>query len=225
MVFFLKRERIILSEALQDAAIRLGHRGSHPGKSGIERRLRYHFFFHNMNMKEDEFVNGCKDCQIFTDKKITEPIRPHSVPSRYWEKVAVDLFGPMPSSNHVVVVQDLASCFPATKVASSSKASKVIPALEQIYDAYGNPEKQLSANGPPFNSKEMDTFSKERNITLEKTPPMHPSANPAETFMKLVGKAMEIAAYNRVPEKKSQSQLLSNYRDTPHLSTCIAQKP
>ena len=71
----------------------------------------------------------------------------------------------------------------------------------------------------------MDTFSKERNITLEKTPPMHPSANPAETFMKLVGKTIKIAAYNRVPEKKALPQLLSNYRDTPHPSACIAQKP
>ena len=154
-------------------------------------------------MKVDQFVKGYKDCQLFTDKKTTEPIRPHSVPSRCWEKVAVDLFGPMPSSNHVVAVQDLASHFPAAEVVSSSKASKVIPALEQIYDAYGNPEKQLSDNGPPFNSKEMDTFAKERNITLEKTPPMHPSANPAETFMKSVRKTMKRAAYNHVPEKKN----------------------
>ena len=208
----LKRERISLSEALQDEAIPLAHRGSHPGKSGIERRL-------------DQFVKGSKDCQIFTDKKITKPIQPHSVQSRCWEKVAVDLFGPMPSSNHAVEVQDLASCFPAAKVASSSKASKVIPALEQIYDAYDNPEKQLSDNGPPFNSKEMDTFSKERNITPEQTPPMHPSANPEETFMRLVGKTVKIAAYNRVPEKKALSQVLSNYCDTPHPSACIAQKP
>ena len=65
----LKGERIILPEALQDAAIRLAHSGSHPGKSGMERRLRYHFFFHNMNMKVDQFVKGCNDCQLFTDKR------------------------------------------------------------------------------------------------------------------------------------------------------------
>ena len=70
--------------------------------------------------------------------------------------------------------------------------------------------------------KEMDTFAKERNITLEKTPPMHPFANPAETFMKSVGKTMKIAAYNHVPEKEELSKLLSNYRDTPHPSACMA---
>ena len=128
----------------------------------------------------------------------------------------------MPSSNHVVVVQDLASHFPAAKVVSSSSASKVIPVLEQIYHAYGNPKEQLLDNGRPFNSKEMDTFARESNIILMKTPPMHPSTNPAETFMKSVRKTMKIPAYNRVPKKKALPQLLSNYHDTPHRSTCIA---
>ena len=106
-----------------------------------------------MKMNVDQFVKGSKDRQLFTDKKTTEPIRPHSVPSGCWEKVEADLFEPMPSSNRIVVVQDLVSCFPAAKVVSFSKASKVLPVLEQIYYAYGNSEKQLSDNGPPFNSK------------------------------------------------------------------------
>ena len=127
----------------------------------MERRLRCHFFFHNMNMKVDQFVKGCKDRKLFTEKKTTEPIRPHSVPCRHWEKVAVDRFGPMPSSNHVVVVQDLASRFPAAKVVSSSKASKVIPALEQIYDAYGKPEKQLSDSGNGHVCKGKEHYTRE----------------------------------------------------------------
>lgn len=57
----------------------------------------------------------------------------------------------MPSNNHVVVVQDLGSRFPAAKLVSSTKVTKVIPALEDIYNAYGNPEIQISDNGPPFN--------------------------------------------------------------------------
>ena len=38
----------------------------------------------------------------------------------------------MPSSNHIVVVQDLTSQYPAAKIVSSTKASKVIPALADI---------------------------------------------------------------------------------------------
>ena len=64
-----KDDRIVLPEALQELAIELAHRGSHPGQSGIERRLRFHFFFHGMFEKVKKFVMQCKECAIFVDQK------------------------------------------------------------------------------------------------------------------------------------------------------------
>ena len=217
----MKGDRIILPESLQLLAIKLAHQGSHPGQSSMERRLRYHFYFHQMNMKVEKFVKECTDCNIFTDKKLKEPQKSHEVPDQCWKKVATDLFGPMPSRNHVVVVQDLASRFPVAKLVSSTSADKVLPALSEIYNAYGNPEEQLSDNGPPFNSAAMVKFANERDINLEKIPPLHPSANPAETFMRPLGKAMKIAHHNNQEEKKTIENLLQNYRDTPHPSTGV----
>ena len=43
-----KVDRIILPKSLQEKAIALAHCGSHPGQSGMERRLNYHFFSYNM---------------------------------------------------------------------------------------------------------------------------------------------------------------------------------
>ena len=120
----LKGERMVLPEKLQPKAIELAHRGSHPGISGLERRLRYQFFFHNMQSKVKELMKTCEPCNIFTDKKTCYPIIPPTVPTKCWESVAVDLFGPMPSSKHVVVVQDMASRYPAAKLVSSTAASK-----------------------------------------------------------------------------------------------------
>ena len=145
----------------------------------------------------------------------------HEVPEKNWSKVAVDLFGPMPSRNHIVVVQDLASRFPAAKLVRSTKASNVIPVMTEIYNNFGNPEIQLSDNGPPFNSAAMDQFCKSRNIETEKIPPLHPSANPAETFMKSVGKTMKIAHQHKQGEAAALSNLLNNYRNTPHPATRI----
>lgn len=218
----LKGDRLILPESLHLKAIQLAHRGSHPGQSGLERRLRYHFFFHHMFEKVKNFVQNCHDCQFFTDKKTRHPLKHHEVPAKCWESVAVDLFGPMPSSRHVVVVQDLASRFPAAKIVQSTKAEKVLPVLEEIYGAYGNPAKQLSDNGPPFNSKAMETFSNARGIQLQKISPLHPSSNPVETFMKPLGKAMKIANHNKKSEKEALSMLLQNYRDTPHPATGVS---
>ena len=43
-----KDDRIVLPESLQQLAMELAHRGSHPGQSEIEWRLRFLFYFHNM---------------------------------------------------------------------------------------------------------------------------------------------------------------------------------
>ena len=128
----MKGERIILPEKLQTLAMELAHRGSHPGQTCIQWRLRFHFFFHNMAKKVKEFIHTCKDCNMFVDKKTTEPILHHQVPSKNWRTVAVDLYGPMPSSRHVVVIQDLASRYPVEKLVMSTKADKVIPVLEEV---------------------------------------------------------------------------------------------
>jgi hypothetical protein len=156
-----------------------------------------------MDKKVEEFVKSCSACNVFVDKKTKEPIKPHRVPEKCWETVAVDLFGPMPSSKHVVVVQDLASRYPAAKLVTSTKADKVIPALTEIYETYGNPDVQISDNGPPFNSIQMQNFAKTKDIKLQKSPPLHPSSNPVETFMRSLGKAMKTGRHSGIPEKGS----------------------
>ena len=218
----LKGERIILPEKLHELAIELAHRGAHPGQSGLMRRLRNHFFFHDMDKKVKEFVQKCDNCNSFVNKKTMEPLKPHKVPEKCWEKVAVDLFGPMPSSRHVVVVQDLGSKFPAAKLVSSTAADKVIPALSDVYNNYGNPDTQISDNGPPFNSKKMQEFADQRDIQMETVPPYHPSSNPVETFMRPLGKSLKIGNINKESEQVTLQKLLDSYRQTPHPATGIS---
>ena len=217
----LKGDRIVLPESLHQNAIELAHRGAHPGQNGMERRLRYHFFFHNMFHKVEQFVKACDGCSRYVDKKTKEPISHHKVPDKCWNTVAVDLYGPMPSSNHIVVVHDLASRFPAAKLVRSTKADNVIPALADIYDAYGNPETQISDNGPPFNSKRMAEFANERDIALRHTAPYHPNANPAETCMKPIGKALKMCHYDKSSEKEALRNAIATYRQTPHVATGV----
>ena len=113
-------------------------------------------------------------CTTFLSKKIAEPIKPYSVSSKCWETIAAKLFGPMLSSKHQVVVQDLCSRFPAAKFVSLMEASKVLAAFGSIYNTYGNP-KQISYNGPPFNSHAMRQFAAVKNIQMQQIPPLHQS--------------------------------------------------
>ena len=68
----------------------------------------------------------------------------------------------------------------------------------------------------------MKDFAQKRNINIQNTPPLHPAANPVETFMKPLGKTMKIAQQERNSGKAASQQLLDNYRDTPHPSTGIS---
>ena len=218
----MKSDRTILPLKLQREAISLAHKESHPGVSQMERRLRCHFFFHDMQQKVLQYVDSCIDCKAFVDKKTSEPLCFQKVPSKNWEVVAVDLYGPMPSNNHVVVVQDLGLRFLAAKLVSSTKSANVLPALEEIYNAYGNPNIQISDNGPPFTSKAMQNFTKSKNIAMQTIASLHPSSNPVETLMCPLGKTMKIAHLHHQPEKKALEEFLQNYRDTPHPVTGVS---
>jgi len=218
----LKGERIVLPKTLQDEVIELAHRGAHPGQSGLVRRIRSHFFFHDMDKMVTKFVETCKHCQMFTDKKTKEPIEAHKIPNDNWSTVSVDLFGPMPSGRHIVVVQDLKSRYPTAKLVSSTSAEKVIPALQETYSYYGYPERQISDNGPPFNSFRMRDFAEKHNMKLQLNPPYHPSSNPVESFMRPVGKAMKIGRQLKHSEKDTLDEVLDHYRQTPHPITKIS---
>ena len=218
----LKQDKIILPETLYEKAIKLAHSGAHPEQNGLIRRLRSHFFIKNLEKKASEFLNNCFHCQMFTNKVYRHPLEPNKVPGKCWEETSVDLFGPLPSQNHIIVIQDLASRYPVAKLVKSTSAKFVIPVLEEIYDTFGNPTRQKSDNGPPFNSKEMKAFTDNRNIEQIKTPPGHPSPNNSETVMKPLGKAMKIGHSQNQIETKTLSSFLVNYRDTPHSATGVA---
>ena len=83
---------------------------------------------------------------MFTQKTTRHPIEPNSIPEKCWEETSVDLFGPLPSSHHVLVVQDLAFRYPGTKIVKSTNAKSVILILRDTCDLFGNPLRQKSDN-------------------------------------------------------------------------------
>jgi len=188
--------------------------------SCMKRRIRAHFWFPSMDTHIEEFVKGCKDCAIFTNKSTHSKLH-HHWPKESWRDVNIDLFGPMPDSKHVLVVTDNMSRFPAAKIVPSTAAGPVIKELNNMYTDYGQPKSHRTDNGPPFDSQAFNEFSAATGIEHIKTFPYHPQANPAETFMKPLGKSMKIAHYNHMDKQLALNQLLSSYRATPHAATGI----
>ena len=57
---------------------------------------------------------------------------------------------------------------------------------------------------------------------MQHIPPLHPLANPSETFMRPLGKTMKIVSFRKIPEEIALKQLLVNYRDTPNTATGLS---
>ena len=67
----------------------------------------------------------------------------------------------------------------------------------------------------------MELFAQKINIELKRTPPLNPQANPADTFMKTLGKTMKIAHQDKVSKKETLTTLLQNARETPQQATTL----
>ena len=140
----MKGEKIILPEISWSKAVEKSHQGGHPGIVSLKKRLQCHFWFPMLNKMAEEKVKSCPSCQLFTGKGLKEPIRPQRVTEQPWELVNIDLFGPTPYINHILVVQDSHSRFPCATPVASTAAVPVLRALDNIYTNYGYPDMNIT---------------------------------------------------------------------------------
>ena len=209
----LKQDKIIQPYSLHEKVIPLANNGSHPVENALKLCLRNHFYIKDLDIKISKYIRDCSYCQMFTQKTTRHPIEPNSVPEKCWEETSIDLFVPLPSSHHVLVIQDLPSRYPVAKIVTNAKS--VIPVLRNTYDLFGNSLRKKSDNGPPFNSNEMTKFAQNRNIEQMKSAPGYPAPNNVETIMKPLGKAMKIGNMQTLSEQETLSAFLTSYRDIP----------
>ena len=213
--------KLVLPVALRELAVDLAHQAGHQGIARLKSLLRMYYWFPGLDTLAEEWVRSC-DCQLFTKDRLTSPITSAPTPTLPWQKVSVDMFGPMPDDEHVLMIRDNFSRFPAAEVVRSTAAKDVIPAMDKIYSDFGTPESHKTDSGPPFNSESFSKFSKNNNITHIRIPPLHPRSNEAECMMKPLGKAMKVAHHNRLDKKQELRKFIKEYRATPHPSTGVA---
>ena len=213
--------KVVLPESLQELAVDYAHQGGHPGSARLKSLIRMYYWFPRLDTCVEEWVRSC-ECQLYTKDRLLSPITSAPTPSQPWEKVSVDMFGPMPGDQHVLMIRDNLSRFPAAHMVKSTAAKDVIPAMDQIYTDFGTPVSHKTDSGPPFNSTAFSTYSQNNNIKHILTPPLHPRSNEAECMMKPLGKAMKLAHHNRLDKKQELRKFVKEYRATPHRSTGVA---
>ena len=144
-----------------------------------------------------------------------EPIATTMMPSHPWTVLHIDFYGPLPSSEYLLVVIDRHSRFPEVEIVHSTKAPVVIPKAPVVIPVHGIPQILKSDNGPPFNGEDYKWYLRTLGITAEFSTPLWPQGNAqVERFMQPLGKTLKTAAIEGRPWKQELNRFLLQYRTT-----------
>ena len=220
-----RMERIVLPMELQQKVIKSAHKLGHLGTTKMKQMLRAKYWFPGMNAMIDQMIGHCFDCQVTTKDRRQEPIKPSVIPKEPWEEISIDFGGPYPDGHYNLVAIDQRTRYPEVEVVSSTAVKPTKEKLKKMFAHHGVPKRVHSDNGPPFNSKEFETFAKEEGFDHHRVTPEHPRANgQVERFMQLLNKMEQIAhlqGKTGLDRNMAVSDMLMAYRDTPHPATGV----
>ena len=204
-----KGERLVIPTTLRSAMLMKVHR-SHIGIQGCLRRAREVLYWPNMNSDVEEFVSKCVVCNNHSMEQGKEPLICHEIPSRPWEKIAVDLFK-LNGRDFLITVDYYSSFFEVDRLHAKT-ASEVVKMLKVHFARHGILDYVMSDNGPPFQSGTFEDFATEYGFERVTSSPGYAQSNSkVENAVKTAKQLMKKAS-----ESKNELYLaLLDWRNTP----------
>ena len=143
----------------------------------MKQRLRSKEWWPGIDREAERFCKTCHGCQLVSSPSKPESIKSTPLPSGPWQDLAIDLLGPLPSGDSVLVVVDYFSRYYEVEVLRSATSEKVIEYLEKIFTTHGLSLSLRNDNGPQFSSDTFEQYLKNQGIEHRKTTPLWPQAN------------------------------------------------
>lgn len=215
----LRGNRLVIPVGLRNKMLQLGHEG-HLGIVGTKRNLRTRVWWPGLDLDVERFVRTCHSCQISGKPPDRDPVRVTEMPNGPWEDVAIDLLGPLPNGENILVVVDYYSRYYETRILTSTVSSKIIRCLQEIFDTHGLPISLKSDNGRQFISGEFKDYLNSAGIEHYLVTPRWPEANgEVERQNRSIGKRIKIAYSEGRSYKEELRKFIVAYRNTPHTVT------
>lgn len=160
------------------------HDQGHPGQNATYNRVRRTFWWEGMKKDCIAFVRGCVQCQKQhdTSERTDRELQPISIEGLLpFQKVAVDLAGPLPTTptgnKHILVFICYLTKWMEAIPLPNTKASTVAAAfINECVSRYGCPLEIVSDNGTAFDGKFASVLHR-LGIQSIRISPYHPQAN------------------------------------------------
>ena len=196
--------RVVAPIAMRPEIIKEAHNSALCGHGGVFKtyeRISSEFFWPKMSADISEHIAQCKPCQANSNKGTLPPAPLQSlpIPGGPNQRIHVDLFGPLKSSEggskYVLVMTDALTKIVRLKAIPSKDATVVAQAilLDWIY-VYGVPKIISSDQGKEFCNDLARALWSSLGITHSVTSPYHPQTNAqAEVFNKTMAHYLKTA--------------------------------
>ena len=230
----MRDNRVVIPDAtdqkgndLRRRVIDLAHQ-AHSGEPGTKTTLRTTTYFPGMDQMTKEVVQGCELCLISVKTDTRDPLKPNPIPTRGYERVATDHYGPVTDERgkkrHLVVIIDQLTKFLEVGTAKSTAAKDNIPIYDQVFKLHGYPERLLSDNGAPFNGKDTHLFQRYLRWAGVKHTPTRSAEDPqanglAENTMKQLKKAWDTARQSGRDPMAAVADFVHHHNNRVHTST------
>ncbi|CAK1580448.1 unnamed protein product [Parnassius mnemosyne] len=168
--------KIVIPEKLRQQVLQAAHEG-HPGIVCMKQRLRTKVWWPKIDKDAEIFVRNCKSCTLVSAPNPPNPMKRRELPVEPWIDVAIDLMGPLPSGDFLLVIIDYYSRYKEVKVTKSVTSNDIIRLLKEILSRLGYPVTITADNGRQFISQEFRNYLQECCIILHNTIPYWPQQN------------------------------------------------
>ena len=208
-------DRIIVPKLLQQEMLTTLHE-SHMGAEKTKSRARQALYWPSMADDIDKKVAECATCLRYRSSQQKEPLMPHQVPDRPWQKLGAD-FLTCRGQDYLLVV-DYYSKYPELIEVQDKTAANLIMILKEMFGRHGYPDTLMSDN-VPFNCREFKQYADDYGFQLITSSPTYPQSNgQSERHVQIVKRMLKKAG----DEGTDVHLALLEYRNTPLTGTSFS---
>ena len=139
----MRGRRVVIPQSLRSEVLSLAHEG-HQGIMKMKTQLRTNVWWPKIDFDVEKV---CRSCQVVGECCPPKPIQRVEPPSGQWQDVAIDVLGPFPSKENLLVVDYYSRLFEVV-VMRTTTSQKKNEALMPIFTQYGYPFSLKSDNAP-----------------------------------------------------------------------------
>ena len=207
----LRGNRIVLPTKLGKRAIFLAHE-DHAGITKCKQRIRTKLYWPQIDKQIEEHVKCCHPCQLVAQPPCPEPMHPTKLPKEPWTELAIDICGPFPTGEYIVVITDYYSHWPEAKILKNVMSATILKWLNSIFAQHGYPQVLKPDNASYFTSTLFKATLQSCGVQHHTVTEYWPQANgQVERFNEVIKKHVLTAQAVKKDWRESLPNLLLHY--------------